>query len=273
MCKNLQLYNFTDNHDVERIYTKLSDKRHIVPVSILLFTLPGIPSVYYGSEFCTEGRKERHSDAALRPCLRYNELKDEINNNPVRKLTSALINIKKEFRELSYGSYKELLLTNRQLAFSRKLGESSVFVAVNNDDKEALVSFPADGTYKKALSGGNVKAENGRITLTISGNSGEILVPENGTVKDFTPVEAKLEIPVKTEEKAEEKKASEKAKVIAPEAVMIPDKPYEEMTVEELQAVILGKMAKNGPVTEQMKKDVTDNVWHNSLVNWAKSFR
>ena len=35
---------------------------------------------------------------------------------------------------------------------------------------------------------------------------------------------------------------------------------------------ILAKMAKNGPVTQQMKKDVTDNIWHNSLVNWAKSF-
>ena len=281
MCKGLRLYNFTDNHDVERIYTKLSDKRHIVPISILLFTLPGIPSVYYGSEFCTEGRKERHSDASLRPYLNYEELKDSIKENPVTKLTSALINIKKEFKELSHGEYKELLLTNRQFVFSRTLGESKVIVAVNNDDKEAAVSFLADGTYKKALSGGNIKAENGRITLTITGNSGEILVPENGTVKDFAPVEVKIELPkkadtgieAKAEIKAEEKKISDSVKKTDPDTVTIPDKLYEEMTVEELQAVILGKMAKNGPVTEQMKKDVTDNIWHNSLVNWAKSFR
>lgn len=273
MCRNLQLYNFTDNHDVERIYTKLSDKRHIVPVNILLFTLPGIPSVYYGSEFCTEGKKERHSDASLRPYLNYEELKNGIKENPVTRLTSALINIKKEFKELSYGEYKELLLTNRQFVFSRTLGESKVIVAVNNDDKNADVSFPADGAFRKALSGGKIKSENGRITLTISGNSGEILVPENGTVKDFTPVEVKIELPEKAEIKAEEKKISETVKKNAPEAVTIPDKPYEEMTVEELQAVILGKMAKNGPVTERMKKDVTDNIWHNSLVNWAKSFR
>ncbi len=279
MCKNLQLYNFSDNHDVERIYTKLSDKRHIVPVNILLFTLPGIPSVYYGSEFCTEGRKERHSDASLRPYLDYGELKDKIKENPVTRLTSALIKIKKEFKELSYGEYKELLLTNRQFAFARILGDSKVIVAVNNDDKDASVSFPADGTYKKALSGGSVKAENGRITLTVSGNSGEILVPENSTAKDFTPVEIEIKIPEKTENKPETKTESRKEIKteerfdIAPEAVKIPDKPYEEMTVEELQAVILAKMAKNGPVTEQMKKDVTDNIWHNSLVNWAKSFR
>jgi len=47
----------------------------------------------------------------------------------------------------------------------------------------------------------------------------------------------------------------------------------EDMTVEELQAGILAKMANNGPVTDQMKKTVYDNIWHDSLVNWLKSFR
>ena len=51
------------------------------------------------------------------------------------------------------------------------------------------------------------------------------------------------------------------------------NKTPEEMTVEELQAAILAKMAGNGPVTDQMKKTVYDNIWHESLVNWIKSFR
>ena len=50
------------------------------------------------------------------------------------------------------------------------------------------------------------------------------------------------------------------------------DKSYEEMTVEELQSVILEKLAKNGPVTDQMRRDVEENIWHDSLVNWARSF-
>ena len=57
------------------------------------------------------------------------------------------------------------------------------------------------------------------------------------------------------------------------EAAVILDKPYEEMTVQELQAAILQKMAKNGPVTDDMKRSVADNIWHDSLVNWVKSFR
>ena len=49
-------------------------------------------------------------------------------------------------------------------------------------------------------------------------------------------------------------------------------KTPDEMTVSELQAAILEKMAGNGPVTDQMKKTVADNIWHDSLVNWLKSF-
>ena len=50
------------------------------------------------------------------------------------------------------------------------------------------------------------------------------------------------------------------------------NKSPEDMTVDELQQAILAKMAGNGPVTDQMKKTVYDNIWHDSLVNWLKSF-
>ena len=79
---NLDLYNFVDNHDVERIYTKLSNKAHFTPVHILLYTLPGIPSIYYGSEFGIEGRKERSSDDSLRPALNITDYKDAVTSNP-----------------------------------------------------------------------------------------------------------------------------------------------------------------------------------------------
>ena len=51
------------------------------------------------------------------------------------------------------------------------------------------------------------------------------------------------------------------------------NKAPEDMSIEELQAGILAKMATNGSVTDQMKKTVYDNIWHDSLVNWIKSFR
>ena len=50
------------------------------------------------------------------------------------------------------------------------------------------------------------------------------------------------------------------------------EKPYEEMSVQELQLSVLAQMAMRGEVTSQMRKDVAENVYHDSLVNWAKSF-
>lgn len=50
-------------------------------------------------------------------------------------------------------------------------------------------------------------------------------------------------------------------------------KSCEEMTIEELQQAILDRMAMNGPVTDRMRQDVMENVYHDSLINWIKSFR
>ena len=70
---------------------------------------------------------------------------------------------------------------------------------------------------------------------------------------------------VKAPEKVTEERRSEKT-------VTVPNKAYEEMTVEELQAAILEKMRKNGPVTEYMLGTVRENTHHGSLVTWVKSF-
>ncbi|MCD8218159.1 MAG: alpha-amylase, partial [Clostridiales bacterium] len=69
-------------------------------------------------------------------------------------------------------------------------------------------------------------------------------------------------------EKESEDAADKRRKVTVPM-----NKSYEEMSVEELQAAILEKMAKNGPVTDEMRRTVDENIWHDSLVNWVKSFR
>ena len=66
------LYSFVDNHDVSRIATMLNNKRQLPVIYPLLFTMPGIPGVYYGSEYGIEGDKH-NGDDALR--VEYNEEK------------------------------------------------------------------------------------------------------------------------------------------------------------------------------------------------------
>ena len=311
---NLDLYNFVDNHDVERIYTKLSNKAHFAPVHVLLYTLPGVPSIYYGSEFGIEGKKEKFSDDSLRPALNIEDYADAVQKNPCTALIAALGKVRQHTPALSYGSYTELQLTNRQFAFARDLDGIRVIVTVNNDDNAAGMSLPAGNCaeYIGTLTGQKVSVQGGRINVTVAANSGEIWIPA-GDMPEYTPV--KTEIPTTETAKAEEKPAepvsaqpetpvqdtnlaaaetaaakaeeeqpkktaekttSETAAVSEESAKTVtvdPNKAPEDMTVEELQQSILAKMANNGPVTDQMKKTVYDNIWHDSLVNWLKSFR
>ncbi|MDD5797189.1 MAG: alpha-amylase family glycosyl hydrolase [Clostridiaceae bacterium] len=288
----LKLYNFVDNHDVERIYTKLQNKAQFFPVHVLLYTLPGIPSIYYGSEFGIEGKKERYSDDSLRPALQLADYKNAATENPCTRLITALGKIRQQTKALSLGDYKELLLTNRQYAFSRDLNGTSVVVTVNNDENPAQIHVAAGngGAYVGALSGMKVPVEQGQINVTLQPNSGEIWIPEEGGAEEpeHTPIEpvkfkaVKVEVamPVTGPENVQTKElrpesSGQAAKVTAPEhKIEVPtNKDYEEMTIEDLQQAILDKMAKNGPITDRMRRDVIENVYHNSLINWVKSFR
>ena len=288
----LKLYNFVDNHDVERIYTKLQNKAQFFPVHVLLYTLPGIPSVYYGSEFGIEGKKERFSDDSLRPALQLTDYKNAVTENPCTRLITALGRIRQQTKALSLGDYKELLLTNRQYAFSRDLNGTSVVVTVNNDENPAQIHVAAGngGAYVGALSGVKVPVEQGQINVTLQPNSGEIWIPEESRAEEpehtpiepviFKAVEVEAGMPVTEAENVQTKELrlespGQAAKVTAPEhKIEVPtNKSYEEMTIEELQQAILDKMAQNGPITDQMRRDVMENVYHNSLINWVKSFR
>jgi cyclomaltodextrinase / maltogenic alpha-amylase / neopullulanase len=268
-----QLYSFVDNHDVERICSKLNDKSQFYPVHILLYTLPGIPSIYYGSEFAIEGRKCNGSDAPLRPCIELSSYKSALEENPYTKLIAALGRLRANNPILAYGDYEQLLLTNRQYAFARSLDGKSILTIVNNDENPASLTIPAQACdhYLSFFSGQTISSENGNLTLTIPAHFGEILLPEgikNIEYREKLIPKAASLVQEIAEFTADQAKAPEKN-----DLPPVPNKPYEEMTIEELQAAILEKMAKNGPVTEEMKRTVFENVYHNSLLNWVKSFR
>ena len=288
---HIKLYNFVDNHDVERIHTKLMNKAHYLPAHVLLYTLPGIPSVYYGSEFGIEGRKERGSDDSLRPFIDLKDHADDYEQNPCTSLIAALGKIHRDWNgDLVWGDYRQLALTTQQYAFAR----GRLIVMVNNSDGEAWINVPADApAYVGLLTGRRIESGGGRLNVNLPGCGGDIFAPDDGTLRVETP--ARAETPAKPEKKPEppkktapekkpeaprqdaapkpETKPVEKAETPRPEDVEIPDIPYDLMTVEQLQAVILEKMANNGPVTDRMRQDVVENIWHNSLVNWANSFR
>ena len=265
--KKLSLYNFVDNHDVDRIYTKVSNKKNLIPIHILLYTLPGMPSIYYGSEFGIEGKKEigKDKDYIVRPKLDYNEFENEINSNLFVKLISALGKIRNDNIELSFGDYKELLLTNKQYVFSRNYNNREIIIAVNNDVNSCNIKIPVNNEveYIGLLSG--IKIKPSLQDVIIDGNSGEIFAP-NEINNNILNEDLLRNI---TNDFNNKKIISEKNRNI----IEVPNIPYEEMTIEELQQVIIDKMAKNGPVTDEMKRTVYENVYKNSLINWANSFK
>ena len=143
-----RLYTFTDNHDVARIASKLRNKEHMYPIALLQYLVPGIPSVYYGSEFGVEGNKEHGSDWNLRPDL---NLKDFDEQAELPQLFARLGKIKKNFPEATWGNYQQLLLTNRQFAFARTLDGKSIVTVVNNDDNPVHLEIGLPVDANKAI--------------------------------------------------------------------------------------------------------------------------
>ena len=61
---------FVDNHDVDRIGSTLKNPpKHLYLLYALEFMIPGIPSIYYGSEWGIKGKRNSEGDYELRPCV------------------------------------------------------------------------------------------------------------------------------------------------------------------------------------------------------------
>ncbi|EHO50347.1 alpha amylase, catalytic domain protein [Lachnospiraceae bacterium oral taxon 082 str. F0431] len=171
-------YNFVDNHDVARIITKLNNKAHFFPVHVLLYTLPGKPSIYYGSEFAIEGEKKPYADEILRPELKIEDYKDAVNTNENTKRIAALGNMRLNNQWVGEAGYRELLLTNRQYAFLREYGDKRLVAIVNNDDNDADINLNIGGRFTELFSG-ETRDFDGNMYVNIAGNSGQVWISDN----------------------------------------------------------------------------------------------
>ncbi len=133
--KGKNLFNFVDNHDVARVATALKDERKLLNLYTLLFTMPGIPCVYYGSEFATKGDKTQ-GDYLLRPCI------EEVDKTAYPQLVEhlkKLAQIRKNCFALSYGSYQKATLNNTNFSFIREYNGEKIIVAVNIGEGDCTV--------------------------------------------------------------------------------------------------------------------------------------
>ena len=136
LYRGRHLLSFVDNHDVTRVASILQNLRHLPLIYALLFGMPGIPCIYYGSEWGAEGNKQQGDDA-LRPSFdapEWNALTDTI---------AAMAKAHRESRALCYGDFRQLVLTNRQCIWERCADGERVLIAVNIDDQPYTAHFDA----------------------------------------------------------------------------------------------------------------------------------
>jgi len=146
MYRGSPLYNFADNHDVNRVASRLTNTSHLYPLYCLLFTMPGVPSIYYGSEWGILGKKDNGSDAPLRPHLELAHASQSAVQPDLARTIGRLAQIRQNSPALRNGTYQQLLVKSEQLAFARQCGDERVVVLLNAANQPAYceIDLPWD---------------------------------------------------------------------------------------------------------------------------------
>lgn len=145
LYKGKHLLSFVDNHDVSRVASILTTKEHLPLIYALLMGMPGIPCIYYGSEWGALGEKQKGSDDNLRPCF------EEPETNDLTEWIAKCIKAHKESEALCYGNFKTIMINNKQLIFERNYKDERVLIAINADKEVYNAHFNANAGRAKDL--------------------------------------------------------------------------------------------------------------------------
>ncbi len=154
-CKN------KDEMAQKTAYLSENDKKKAVEklkmATVLQFTLPGVPCIYYGDENGMEG----HIDPFCRRCFDWEHLNSELIEH-----YSQLSKIRQTYRELfAQGAWKEVFADDGLIIYKREYKEQSLYIYTNNSSSERF--FKKDGKcFKELLK--NITYENGIKILPYS---------------------------------------------------------------------------------------------------------
>ena len=196
LYKNIYMYNFADNHDVTRLASIIRDKALQKNVYTMLYAMPGVPSVYYGSEFGMEGKKQRHSDDDLRRELNLNALE-----NPDYALFDHICKLGKirhSLEALQYGKYKNEQIQLEHMCFSMKTDNQKVYIMLNqsNEPRNIGVNTDFNGVLTDVLNGNQQYNCNGWCEISVPPMSSMILVANDGSFQiDFSDDENDMPTP------------------------------------------------------------------------------
>ncbi len=158
---------FVGNHDVTRLASRLRTERHLPHALVVLLTVGGVPSIYYGDEQAFRGVKEDRAggDDAVRPALPTAPAALAPYGWPTYRLHQLLIGLRRRHPWLHRARVTPIRLTNTQLSYQAAAGDQRLFVALNLDDTPAEFELPATGV----LAGTATGAGAGAVTVPAHG--------------------------------------------------------------------------------------------------------
>ena len=152
------LMSFVDNHDVTRIASILTTPAHLPLAYGILFGMPGIPCIYYGSEWGEEGIKTPDNDYALRPCF------EAPKPNALTEQIKKMIHVRTGSNALCHGSYRNVVLTNHQLIFERKTDDERIWLQLTHRIHHLPHTTRTRGTMTDLLTGNEIQM-NGQLEM------------------------------------------------------------------------------------------------------------
>jgi cyclomaltodextrinase / maltogenic alpha-amylase / neopullulanase len=170
MYRGLPLYTFADNHDVNRVASMVGELSQLFPLYCLLLTVPGVPSIYYGSEWGLRAERTRTSDAPLRPVIRLEEMRRSAPMPDLTKAIAQLVSLRRSSPALQSGDYEQVEVRSEQLAFVRRTDGEYILVMVNASSAPASmqthVPGVTDGRMVDLLNGREeFRVERGKIRV------------------------------------------------------------------------------------------------------------
>ena len=149
--RDLDLYSFADNHDVDRVASTLTEPRHLYPLYLLLLTMPGVPSIYYGSEWGITGMRTPTSDCELRPALSPRYMQGQSSQPALYEVIRKLLTVRRQQPALREGEYTQIYVSHEQLSFMRGQGDNAVIVAANASVDEVTIRISIPGRMEGML--------------------------------------------------------------------------------------------------------------------------
>lgn len=165
--------NLLGSHDTARVLSVVhGDVDAVILSTLLSFTFPGAPSIYYGDEIGLSGGNDPGSRGAF-PWKRT-----DIWNDRLLRSHKSLIALRKQHRALRHGTYRRVAAANGSslYAFVMEDEEERILVAVNVSDlgASATVDEPLGESFRTLWGSGGIKKVDDTLHIALPPRSGVV---------------------------------------------------------------------------------------------------